>query len=155
MAATKSLFPPLPAPPVGAHRRNMSVQRRFPLLHRVCKCARKINVFFFFFGEALVSPNRVERLQKRPKHKQHTAFSVPPLLTAGTCTDCIARFPRVHPCWNDGGLIRVRRFHVCVSTRPKQMWKKKGRKWQNDSKYMYMRPALWRQINYLYSSRLR
>lgn len=89
MAATKSLFAPLPAPPVGAHRRNMSVQRRFPLLHRVCKCARKIErSLIFFFGEALVSPNRVERLQKRPKHKQHTAFSVPPLLTAGTCTDC-------------------------------------------------------------------
>lgn len=153
MAATKSLFAPLPAPPVGAHRRNMSVQRRFPLLHRVCKCARKIDVFFFFLVKrwSLQTELSVSKKGRSTSNTQHSVFLHSLLLEPAQ----IARFPRVHPCWNDGGLIRVRRFHVCVSTRPKQMWKKKGRKWQNDSKYMYMRPALWRQINYLYSSRLR
>lgn len=47
-----------------------------------------------FFGDALVSPHRVERLQKKGRSASNTRHSlvcgvtVPPLVTAGTCTDC-------------------------------------------------------------------
>lgn len=85
-------------PPLGAHHRNMSAPRL-----QMCTQTRQ---FLSSAGEALVSPNGVELLQKKGRSRstsQHSlvcGITVPPLVTAGTCTDhAVPSCPSVLKCW--------------------------------------------------------
>lgn len=101
LAATKSLFLPLPAPPLGAHHRNMSAQDGFPSLRRVCKRAHKVGGGFFFFGKALVLPFKVEHLKQKKEAEEEPEF-----------TGLRRRWASTRDCWNvhrlRGALVAVR-----------------------------------------------
>lgn len=75
------------------------------------------------------------RSTSNTQHSLLCRVSVPPLVTAGTCTDCaVPSCPSVLKRWRTYSCkaISCLRLH---ST--KTNVKKKQRKWQNDSKYMY------------------